>query len=61
MVDVLQRLKMHDVMTYIDQVGDAFNVESVDVEHEWVFDDKYYATASVTLDLGESITAFGCC
>lgn len=61
MVDALQRLKLHDVMTYIDQVGDAFNIESVDVEHEWVFNDKYYATASIVLDLGEGITAFACC
>lgn len=60
MVDVLHRLKMHDVMTFIDQVGDAFNVESVDVEHEWN-ENKYYAIASVTLDLGESVTALGCC
>jgi len=61
MVDVLNRLKMHDVMTYVDQAGDAFNVEKVDVAAEWQFDDKYYATAVVTLDLGESITTFGCC
>lgn len=61
LVDVLNRLKMHDVMTYIDQTGEAYIVESVDVEHEWFGTDKYYATASVTLDLGESITAFGCC
>jgi hypothetical protein len=59
-LDVLQRLKMHDVMTYIDQVGDAYNVESVDVEHEW-FEGKYYATASITIDLGEAVTAAGCC
>jgi hypothetical protein len=61
MVDVLHRLQLHDVMTFIDQVGDAFNVESVTVEHEWLFDDKYYATATINLDLGEAITAFGCC
>jgi len=61
MVDVLQRLKLHDVVTYIDQVGDAFNVESVDIEHEWAFTDKYYATASIILDLGEGIPAFACC
>ena len=61
LVDVLHRLKMHDVMTYVDQVGDAWNVQSVDVEHEWQFEDKYYATASITLDLGEEIVAFGCC
>lgn len=61
LIDVLNRLKMHDVMTYIDQTGEAYNVESVDVEQDWVFEDKYYATASITLDLGESVTAFGCC
>ena len=61
MVDVLQRLRMHDVMTFIDQVGEAFVVETADAEHEWVFGDKYYATASLTLDLGESVTMMGCC
>ncbi len=61
MIDVLHRLQLHDVVTFIDQVGDAFNVESVTVEHEWLFEDKYYASASVTLDLGEAIVAYGCC
>jgi len=61
MVDVLQRLKLHDVMTYIDQVGDAFNIESVDIEHEWAFTDKYYAIVSIILDLGEGFAAFACC
>jgi hypothetical protein len=60
LVDVLNRLKLHDVMTYIDQIGDAYNVESVDVEYEW-WESKYFATAAITIDLGESITAFGCC
>lgn len=60
LVDVLNRLKLHDVMTYIDQVGNAYVVESVDVEHEWI-ESKYFATAAITVDLGESITAFGCC
>lgn len=60
LVEVLNRLKLHDVMTYIDQVGDAYNVESVDVENEWV-ESKYFATAAITIDLGESVTAFGCC
>jgi hypothetical protein len=61
MVDVLQRLKMHDIITYIDQVGDAFNVESVDVEHTWQFEDKYYATVDLTLYLGDAIVTSGCC
>ena len=61
MIDVLQRLKMHDVMTFIDQVGEAFVVNTVDTEHEWQFDDKYCATATITLDLDEAVIAFGCC
>jgi hypothetical protein len=61
MVDVLQRLKLHDVMTFVDQVGDTFNVESVDVEHDWFDKGKYYATATVTIDLGEGIAVMGCC
>lgn len=61
MVDVLHRLKLHDVMTFIDQVGDAYNVESVDVEHEWFDKGKYYATATITIDLGEGIAVMGCC
>lgn len=61
MIDVLNRLKMHDEMTYIDQVGDAFVIETVDTEAEWIGDNKYYANATITIDLGESITTFGCC
>jgi hypothetical protein len=61
LVDVLQRLKLHDVITYIDQVGDAFAVESIDADQEWLFDDKYYANASITLNLGEEIVVGGCC
>lgn len=61
MVDVLHRLKLHDVMTFIDQVGDARNVESVDVEHDWFDKGKYYATATITIDLGEGIPVMACC
>jgi len=61
LVEVLQKLKMHDIITYVDQVGDAWNVETVDTEQEWLFDDKYYANASITIDLGESIISSGCC
>ena len=61
MIDVLHRLKMHDVMTFIDQIGEAFTVNSVDTEHEWQFDDKYCATATITLDLDEAVVTSGCC
>ena len=60
LVDALHRLKLHDVVTFIDQVGDAWGVETVDVEHEWL-NDKYYAQANIVIDLGEAIVAVGCC
>ena len=46
-------------MTFIDQVGDARNVESVDVEHDWFDKGKYYATATITIDLGRRDTSHG--
>lgn len=61
MVDALHRLKMHDVMTYIDQVGDAFNIESIDIEHTWEFDDKYFAMTQITIELADAIVTSGCC
>lgn len=61
LIDVLHRLKMHDVMTYIDQVGDAFYVESIDTEHEWLFDDRYFASATITISLGDAVVTSGCC
>ena len=61
LIEVLHRLKMHDVMTYIDQVGDAFLIESIETEHEWLFDDKYFASANITIDLGDAIVTSGCC
>jgi len=48
-------------MTFIDQVGDAYSVQAIDAEAEWVFDDKYYAMGTITLDLGEDVVAGGCC
>jgi hypothetical protein len=61
MVEVLHRLKMHDLVTLIDQVGNNYTIENVDAEHEWQFDDKYYATATVLFDLDEAFIAGACC
>lgn len=61
MVDIMHRLRLHDLVTYLDMVGDTYIVEKIDVEHEWQFDDKYYATVTLILDLGEAITKFSCC
>ena len=60
LVDTLHRLKLHDVITFIDQVGDAFIVQSIDIEHEWI-EGKYWATATITIDLDEAIVAESCC
>jgi hypothetical protein len=61
LIEVLHRLKMHDVMTYIDQVGDAFYIDSIDTEHEWLFEDKYFASATITIALGDAVVTSGCC
>jgi len=60
-VDVLHRLKLHDTILITDSVGDVNTVEEIDVEHEWQFEDKYYATATLTVNLGDQIVITGCC
>lgn len=60
-VDVLHRLKLHDDVDLIDTVGNEYAVKHVDVEHDWQFDDKYYATAQVSLDFDEYGLVTGCC
>jgi hypothetical protein len=60
-VDVLHRLKLHDTIAITDLVGDLWTVKSIDVEHEWQFSDKYYATAILTVDVGEEIVTTACC
>lgn len=60
-VDILHRLKLHDTITLTDLVGDSWTIEQIDIEHEWQFDDKYYAIATIIADLGEGIVKTGCC
>ena len=60
-VDVLHRLKLHDTISLTDLVGDVHEIDEIDTEHTWQFEDKYYATASVTVNLGEQIIITGCC
>jgi hypothetical protein len=60
-VDVFHRLKLHDTIAITDLVGDLWTVKSIDVEHEWQFSDKYYATAILTVDVGEEIVTTACC
>jgi hypothetical protein len=60
-IDVLHRLKLHDTIVLTDLVGDTNTVTDIEVEHEWQFDDKYYALATITVGLGEEIIVTGCC
>jgi hypothetical protein len=60
-VDVLHRLKLHDTIVLTDLVGDTNTVTDIEVEHEWQFEDKYYALATIIVGLGEEIIVTGCC
>ena len=60
-VDVLHRLKLHDTITLTDLVGDVWTVKEIDTDHEWQFQDKYYAVATITVNLDEGIVVTGCC
>lgn len=61
LVDVLHRLKMHHYVTLTDLVGDVWDVKQIDTEHEWFGEDKYYALATMTMDLDEAVVTTACC
>lgn len=61
MADVFNRLKLHDTVTLIDLVGDSNTVSNLEVEHEWLWDDKYYAKFDLTFDYDEAVVMAGCC
>jgi len=60
MVDVFNRMKLHDTITLIDLVGDVNTVYNLEVEHEWLWDDKYYAKIELTFDYDETVVTSGC-
>lgn len=61
MVDVFNRLKLHDSVVLTDLVGDVNSLYNLEVEHEWLFDDKYYAKIDLTFDYDETVIVSGCC
>ena len=61
MVDVFYRMKLHDTVELIDLVGDVNDIYNLEVEHEWLWDDKYYAKAELTFDYDEAVVIAGCC
>lgn len=61
MIDVFHRMKLHDHITLTDLVGDSNSLYNLEVEHEWLWEDKYYAKLDLTFDYDEAIVIAGCC
>ena len=61
MIDVFNRMKLHNTISLTDLVGDTNTVYNLEVEHEWLFDDKYYAKADLTFDYEEAAIVTACC
>jgi hypothetical protein len=61
MVDVFNRMKLHDFIELIDLIGDSHYVYNLEVAHEWLYSDKYYARIDLTFDYDEAIVVGGCC
>jgi hypothetical protein len=61
MVDVFNRMRLHDTISLTDLVGDTNVVYNLEVEHEWLHEDKYYAKIDLTFDYDETALMSGCC
>lgn len=61
MVDVFNRMKLHDSIELIDRVGDKHDVYNLEVDHEWISEDKYYAKIDLIFDYNEVVVIAGCC
>jgi hypothetical protein len=44
-----------------DLVGNINKMYNLEVEHEWLFDDKYYAKIELIFDYDEVFLIGGCC
>ena len=61
MVEVFNRMRLHDTVEITDLVGDTNDVYNLEVEHEWLWDDRYYAKIELTFDYDETFVIGGCC
>ena len=61
MVDVFNRMKLHDSIQLIDLVGNVNTVYNMEVEHEYLWTDKYYVKIDLTFDYDEAVVIAGCC
>ena len=61
MVDVFNRMKLHDSIVMIDLVGDENTLYNLEVEHEWLNDDRYITRINLIFDYDEAFVIAGCC
>jgi hypothetical protein len=61
MVDVFNRMRLHDTIQITDLVGDVHDVYNLEVEHEWLFEEKYYAKLDLSFDYNEAVVISSCC
>ena len=61
MAEVFHRMKLHDSIEMIDLVGNENDVYNLEVDHEWLFDDKYLVKIDLTFDYDEAFVIAGCC
>ena len=61
MAEVFHRMKLHDSIEMIDLVGNENDIYNLEVEHEWLFDDKYLVRVDLTFDYDEAFVIAGCC
>jgi len=61
MVEVFNRMRLHDTIELTDLVGDTNDLYNLEVEHEWLWDDRYYARLDLTFDYNEAFVIGGCC
>jgi hypothetical protein len=59
-VEIFNRMRLHDTVTLTNLVGDVNTVYNIEVEHEWMSEDKYYAKLEITFDYDETFVVAGC-
>lgn len=57
----LYYLPLFDSVAITLETGERLNMQHIQVEHEYPFDNKYQATATIRFDVGEVLTKTTCC
>lgn len=60
-IDALYRMKLHEYIYLTWKTGEVERIYNVTVEHEWQFDEKYYALCTIKFDMNEVVVLSGCC